>query len=119
MKSIANLTFEPGEKVDGLFEVPGTGFTLPATIIAGEKEGKTVLLTAGVHSCEYVGIQTLQELRKELTPADITGTLVIIPVVNRTGFENRTPTIVPEDGKNVVYSRERPMVLLLRSWHGL
>ena len=37
MKSIANLTFEPGEKVDGLFEVPGTGFTLPATIIAGEK----------------------------------------------------------------------------------
>ncbi len=101
MKAIVNLTFESGEKVNGVFEVPGTGFTLPATIIAGEKPGKTVLLTAGVHSCEYVGIETLQELRKELTPADITGTLVIIPVVNRTGFENRTPTIVPEDGKNL------------------
>ena len=101
MRAIANLTFEAGEKKEGLFEVPGTGFKLPATIISGKKPGKTVLLTAGVHSCEYVGIQVLQEMRRELSPDDIAGTLVIIPVVNRTGFENRTPTIVPEDGKNL------------------
>lgn len=101
MRAIANLTFEAGEKKEGMFEVPGTGFKLPATIISGKKPGKTVLLTAGVHSCEYVGIQVLQEMRRELSPDDIAGTLVIIPVVNRTGFENRTPTIVPEDGKNL------------------
>lgn len=101
MRAIANLTFDENQKTEGFFEVPGTGFTLPVTIICGQKPGKTVLMTAGVHSCEYVGIQALLELRKELTPEEISGTLVIIPVVNRTGFETRTPTIVPEDGKNL------------------
>lgn len=65
------------------------------------KEGKTVLITAGVHSCEYVGIETCIELANKLEVKDVEGTLIIIPVLNISGFENRIPTIVPEDNKNL------------------
>ena len=41
------------------------------------------------------------EMAGKLEPAQIIGNVIIIPVVNRTGFETRRPTVVPEDEKNL------------------
>ena len=101
MKEIAGIAFSEGEKLRSTIAVDGTDYVLPVTVICGREEGKTVLLTAGIHSCEYVGIETLRQLSDQIRPEDISGTLIIIPVVNRSGFENRLPTLVPEDGKNL------------------
>lgn len=91
----------PGEKQSGHLYVDRTAFVLHATVIRGFRPGKTLLLTAGVHSCEYVGIQALIELAQKLTPEQVIGTVIIIPVMNTSGFENRLPTVLPEDHKNL------------------
>ena len=49
----------PGEKISGILELGESGFSVPATILCGKAPGKTVLITAGVHAGEYVGIQAV------------------------------------------------------------
>ena len=106
MVSFGNLSAQAGEKSKGFLAVPGTDFTIPATLICGERPGKTVLVSGGVHSCEYVGIEAAIRLAAELAPAEICGTVLILHPVNRPGFEARTPSIVPWDGCNL--NREFP-----------
>lgn len=106
MVSFGNLSARAGEKKQGFLAVPGTDFKIPATLICGERPGKTVLVSGGVHSCEYVGIEASIRLGAELAPAEICGTVLILHPVNRPGFEARTPSIVPWDGCNL--NREFP-----------
>ena len=42
-----------------LLHVPQTGMTIPATLICGRETGKTITVSAGVHSREYIGIEAL------------------------------------------------------------
>ena len=60
-----------------------------------------MLITGGVHSGEYVGIQAAIELSNELDVSTLRGNVVLVPLVNRSGFENRTMSRVFEDGKNL------------------
>lgn len=48
-----------------------------------------------------IPIQTAIELAAELLPDEITGCLILIHPVNISGFENRTMSVVAEDGKNL------------------
>mgnify|MGYP000326272697 CR=1 FL=1 len=66
MVSFGNLSAQAGEKSKGFLTVPGTDFTIPATLICGERPGKTVLVSGGVHSCEYVGIEAAIRLGRSL-----------------------------------------------------
>ena len=91
MVSFGNLSVQAGEKSKGFLAVPGTDFTIPRRSSGGERPGKTVLVSGGVHSCEYVGIETAIRLAAELAPAEICGTVLILHPVNRPGFEARTP----------------------------
>ena len=60
-----------------------------------------MLITAGIHNAEYVGIQAAIELSNELDVSTLRGNVVLVPLVNRSGFENRTMSRVFEDGKNL------------------
>ncbi|MGI6109004.1 MAG: M14 family metallopeptidase [Eubacteriaceae bacterium] len=124
--NIGGLKAHEGEKIQGEIPVTGTDLKLPATIIRGTgklkgsdkngsrqadggnsltfrrtEPGKTVLITAGVHNAEYVGIQAALKLAEELEPDQIYGNLIILPLINRSGFEHRTMSTVFEDGKNI------------------
>lgn len=103
--NIGTLTANVGEKTSGFLRVEGCGYELPVTIVRGG-EGPVVLITAGVHSAEYVGIQAAIELAEELMPADVRGTVVIAPLINVSGFTRRTMSMVYEDQKNL--NREFP-----------
>ena len=96
-----NLPVVDGEKTEGFLEIGDGEFKLPATIIRGKNPGKTVLVTAGLHAGEYVGIQTLIELSKKLKPENVNGQLVFVKVLNREDFEKRAGSISWEDGKNL------------------
>ena len=102
---IGNLEVKPGEVKQGWLAVEGCCYELPMTVICGGT-GKVTLITGGVHNAEYVGIQAAVELAQELKPEEIPGTLVIIPIVNVSGFTHRTMSLVHEDGKNL--NREFP-----------
>lgn len=99
--NLANFSKFRNQKQQGYINVSGTNIKLPITIICGKKEGKTVLITGGVHCAEYVGIETAIELSKEINLEDISGNIIIVPLINRSGFENRTMSVVYEDGKNL------------------
>lgn len=90
----------PGEKKHGFLQV-GQEFELPVSVICGEQEGKTVLITAGIHAEEYTGIQAAVELAEHLEPERIAGTIIIIKAVNREAFEKRSGSEGIQDKKNL------------------
>lgn len=100
-QTIAGHALHPGKTVKDHIHVDGTEFHVPHVMLCGKKAGPTVLITAGIHSAEYVGIQAAIELSNELDPDELHGNVIILPIVNRSGFENRTMSMVYEDGKNL------------------
>lgn len=96
-----NWRWEPGQKRSGFLAVYGGGVELPVTMICGEKPGPAVLISAGVHNAEYVGIQAAIELADELEPEQLTGSVALIHLMNPTGYEHRTMSLVYEDEKNL------------------
>lgn len=100
-KIIAGHELKPGKIIKDHIHIDGTELHVPHVILCGDSKGPTILITAGIHSAEYVGIQAAIELSNELSPSELSGTVVILPIVNRSGFENRTMSMVYEDGKNL------------------
>lgn len=48
----------------------------------GNSAGKTLVVTAGVHGDEYVGIQAVRELLSLISPQELAGQVLFVPVVN-------------------------------------
>lgn len=99
--TICGLTAGPGEKVQGYFAGPDGEKTIPICLIHGTRPGKTVLLTAGVHACEYPGAAAVMKLCRTLQPEQVSGRLILIPMLNVSSFYDRLPFVVREDGKNL------------------
>jgi predicted deacylase len=57
-------------------------------------------MVAGIHGDEFEGIRALGELSQELDPAALTGTLVVVPVVNTAAYRAGQRTS-PLDGHNL------------------
>lgn len=101
MFCLGNFIVQPGEKKCGCLKIGNGEFQLPAAVLHGKQPGKTVLITAGIHAEEYVGIQAAIELEQELKIQKLAGTVVIVKVVNRKAFELRSGSESHEDGKNL------------------
>ena len=101
MINIGGLSAAPGQRVHGFITIGNGEFSLPATIIRGEKPGKTALITAGIHAGEYVGIQSAVELGRDLKIEKMTGTVIIVKVVGREEFENRYGSLCRENQENL------------------
>lgn len=90
----------PGERKDISIPVPSAP-PLHAVYLCGVVPGPTLVVTAGVHGCEYVGIQALRGLAKELDPAALSGNVILLPLANPSGFYAGAKQVVPEDGINL------------------
>lgn len=104
--NLKNITVDPGEKWNGELELANGEIKLPATVLHGHGTGKTMLITAGVHAGEYVGIQAAIELSQKLKIEKVTGTIIIVKVMNRPAFEARNGSMGLTDDKNL--NREFP-----------
>ena len=104
--NLKNITVEPGEKWNGELELANGEIKLPVTVLHGHGTGKTMLITAGVHAGEYVGIQAAIELSQKLKIEKVKGTIVIVKVMNRPAFEARNGSMGLTDDKNL--NREFP-----------
>ncbi len=98
--SVNTLTVPPGQKVRGVLPIPGTGLEMPLTLIHGAKPGPLVLVSAGVHGGEYVGIETAMRFAREVDPKDVSGRLAVVHIYGVSAFHARQQYVVPEDGKN-------------------
>lgn len=100
-KIIAGHELTPGKTIKDHIHVEGTELRVPHVLLCGKQPGETVLISAGIHNAEYVGIQAAIELSNELDVSELHGNVIILPLANRSGFENRTMSMVYEDGKNL------------------
>jgi len=90
-----------GERHAALLATPTDPPTeVPAFALRGARPGPTLLVTAGVHGAEYASIEAAYRLAA-LDPTDLSGTLVVLPIVNRTAYRVRAIYGNPIDGKNL------------------
>lgn len=101
-----HISVEPGNVWTGYLELGQGEFRLPAAVLHGTRPGKTMLITAGVHGGEYVGIQAAIELAQKLKIQKVAGTIIIVKVINVPAFERRNGSMGLTDGKNL--NREFP-----------
>jgi len=101
---------EQGTKRFGYLNVVhslATKVDVPVGVINGSSSGPTITVTAGLFAHEYCGIEAASRLYQQIHPKDLSGRLVIVPVVNMPCLQFRTPwfnlarSISPIDGMNI------------------
>jgi predicted deacylase len=102
--AVGTASAEPGKKSTGFIEVPAgvdAGTRIPVVVISGVKPGPVLALVSGAHGTEYSSIIALEKLITAFDPAQISGTVVILPLVNLASFEQKVPHVNPVDGKSM------------------
>ncbi|HEY9348464.1 MAG TPA: succinylglutamate desuccinylase/aspartoacylase family protein [Inquilinus sp.] len=82
------------------FITPVEGIEIPFGLVEGRAPGPTLLVTAGVHGSEYCSIEAALRLIGR-DPAGLTGTILVLPILNPTGLRRRSIYVMPEDGRNL------------------
>jgi predicted deacylase len=101
---VGSATAARGQKALGAIEVPAgadAGTSVPVAVFHGAKPGPALALVSGAHGTEYASIIALEKLIALIDPAEISGTVIIVPLVNIPSFEQKTPHINPVDGKSM------------------
>jgi predicted deacylase len=100
---IGEREIKKGEKKTGFIKV-GEASTheikMPYIIINGKMDGPTLCVLGGIHPLEYASIQGVLRVAKEIEPAKLNGTLLIVPIVNSDGFNARAAFNNPIDYVN-------------------
>lgn len=94
----------PGERRADYFTWPDpvfAGMRWPYFALRGREAGPAVAITAAIHGGEYPGPLGALQLAREIDPATLRGSLLILPLVNLSSFWARTAFITPQDGKNL------------------
>src|SRR5258705_10729916 len=93
-----------GQKATGVIEVPAgsdAGLSIPVAVFHGAKPGPVLALVSGAHGTEYASIIALEKLIGLLNPAEISGTVIIVPLINIPSFEQKVPHVNPIDRKSM------------------
>lgn len=99
---IHHLEAAPGTKAFGyLMMEDSTSITvkLPLGIVNGAKPGPVMCITGGLYGTEYCGIESAIRLYHETDPNELSGTLLIVPIVNYPALQFRTPMMQITSGK--------------------
>jgi predicted deacylase len=102
--AVGTASAAAGQKAAGYLEVPAgiDGATsIPVVVVHGAKPGKILALVSGAHGTEYASIIAIEKLIERLDPAQISGTVILVPLVNIASFEQKVPHVNPVDGKSM------------------
>jgi predicted deacylase len=77
------------------------GEEVPCLRSCGSQDGPRVSLIGGIHGCEYSSIAAVTRVMRELDEGELSGSLTAVPVVSMQSFRERSPFVVPADGKNL------------------
>lgn len=91
---IQDTVIEQGKSHRGYIEI-GKASThmvkLPYIIINGAKKGPVVTILGGVHAVECTPVEAIYRLADKIKPENLSGTLIVVPIVNTEGFHARQP----------------------------
>ncbi len=92
----------------------GYPMEIPVIIVQGAKEGPVLWMHGCVHGNEYCGAWCIHQFIRSLDPAELSGTVVALPVLNITGFQrqqrmsrSRATTAAISTGTSPVIRRAR------------
>lgn len=101
---VGTATAEAGQKGTGVLDVPAgadAGTQIPVVVMRGAKPGPTLALVSGAHGTEYASIIALEGLIGTLDPSQISGTVILLPLVNIPSFQQKVPHVNPVDSKSM------------------
>ncbi len=92
--TIDNIKIQPGERLRINIDIGSiydfTDVKMPVEVIRGKKEGPTVFISSTIHGDEINGIEIVRRLLVRPELKNISGMLVVIPIVNIFGFNDRS-----------------------------
>lgn len=94
----------PGQKTTGYIDVPAgvdAGMHIPVVVVSGVQPGPVLAVVSGAHGTEYASIIAVEKLIQRLDPKQISGTVILVPLVNQASFEQKVPHVNPVDGKSM------------------
>lgn len=101
---VGTVSVARGQKAGGTLDVPAgsdAGTRIPVLVAHGARPGPVLALVAGAHGTEYASIVALEQMIGQVDPAQLAGTVIIVPLVNLASFEQRVAHVNPVDGKSM------------------
>ena len=101
---VGSATTAPGQKATGTIEVPAgvdPALSIPVVVVHGAKPGPVLALVAGSHGTEYTSIIALEKMIDLLKPSEVSGIVIIVPLINIQSFEQKVPHLNPVDKKSM------------------
>lgn len=102
--TVGTVTAATGETATGYIEVPAgvdAAYQIPVAVVRGAKPGPVLAIVSGSHGTEYASIIAVERLIQHLDAKEISGTVILVPLVNVNSFEEKVPHLNPVDGKNM------------------
>jgi predicted deacylase len=102
--TVGTASAAPGQKAFGTIDVPAgadAATSIPVAVFRGAKPGPVLALVSGSHGTEYASIIALEKVIQTLDPAQLSGTVIILPLVNIPSFEQKVPHVNPVDRKSM------------------
>lgn len=102
--TVGTATAARGQKATGVIAVPAgsdAATNIPVAVFHGAKPGPVLALVSGAHGTEYASIIALEKLIGLLNPTALSGTVIVVPLINLPSFEQRVPHLNPVDSKSM------------------
>jgi predicted deacylase len=93
-----------GQAGRGAIEVPAgsdAALSIPVAVVNGAKPGPVLAIVSGAHGTEYASIIAVERLIQQLDAKAISGTVILVPLVNVPSFEQKIAHVNPVDGKSM------------------
>jgi predicted deacylase len=102
--SVGSANAAPGQKATGYLDIPAggdAGTRIPVVVIRGAHPGPVLAIVSGSHGTEYASIIAVEHLITYLDPANVSGTVILVPLVNSASFLQKVPHVNPVDNKSM------------------
>lgn len=102
--TVGTASAEKGTTATGFLEVPAgvdAATSIPVVVVHGAHPGPVLAVVSGAHGTEYASIVAVEKLIGALDPAQVSGTVILVPLVNRASFDQKVVHVNPVDGKSM------------------
>ncbi len=102
--NVGTAKAERGQRATGFIEVPAgsdAATSIPVIVLHGAKPGPVLAIASGSHGTEYASIIAVEKLIGMIDPAQLSGTVILLPLINRPSFDQKVVHVNPVDGKSM------------------
>jgi predicted deacylase len=102
--TVGSATASQGHRATGYLEVPAgsdPALKIPVLVFHGAWDGPVLAIVAGAHGTEYASILAAEKLIDRIDPTELSGSVILVPLVNLNSFEQKVVHVNPVDGKSM------------------